>query len=273
VKHIAQRGRIRSAGATSRSWRALSSTRLRQTRALALGLAVIVGLAGVAEGLTDFWRNFALNTSADLLGATITIYMITPIIGRRPDTAIREHPRLDYSQFLAHANRAEHVISILDADFVLLLEPHARRFKEAISAAFSRGVLVQVLVTDPASRAEGTSEYEEIVVIEQQIMRDLHFLREHLQAAHSYRGRHGLMSESAFEIRLCSVLPTMFFYRCDENALVSLMPTNHAGIQPAHLQVSINSPIGEHASRYFDVLWRASKPMQLDSHRQGPASE
>lgn len=51
--------------------------------ALICAVVTIVALAAFASGLPDYWRNFALNTAADLLGAAIFLHVIGPIAQRR----------------------------------------------------------------------------------------------------------------------------------------------------------------------------------------------
>jgi hypothetical protein len=53
---------------------------------LALGACVIGLLAAAATGLADYWRSFAQNTAADLIGAIVAMYVLIPIA---------QHPRQD----------------------------------------------------------------------------------------------------------------------------------------------------------------------------------
>src|SRR5947209_15378402 len=94
---------------------------LRAVAALGVGLAAALALGVLAFPLDDYWRNFALNTSADLIGAVFTIFVITPIIERAGQSGVREHSELDYSLFLGKAARCASVLWILDTYSYLLI--------------------------------------------------------------------------------------------------------------------------------------------------------
>lgn len=58
-------------------------TLLLRKAGLLLGTFVVLALATAAAGLHDYWRNLAQNTAADLSGALVFAYAITPIAQRR----------------------------------------------------------------------------------------------------------------------------------------------------------------------------------------------
>lgn len=62
--------------------------------ALLCAVVTIVVLGALASGLPDYWRNFALNTAADLLGAAIFLHVIGPIAQRRRDEHDADPPHI-----------------------------------------------------------------------------------------------------------------------------------------------------------------------------------
>lgn len=69
------------AGRRSRWRRDLSSARSAMPRriGLILGACVVSLLATAATGLADYWRSFAQNTAADLIGAIVAMYVLIPL--------------------------------------------------------------------------------------------------------------------------------------------------------------------------------------------------
>ena len=74
-------GAHRRAGRRSRWRRDLDCVRSAMPRSigLILGACVISMLATAATGLADYWRSFAQNTAADLIGAIVAMYVLIPL--------------------------------------------------------------------------------------------------------------------------------------------------------------------------------------------------
>ena len=83
-------------------------TLLLRKAGLLLGTFVVLALATAAAGLNDYWRNLAQNTAADLSGALVFTYAITPITRRR-QTDSPEDGSLDEASLVATGEAAHRV--------------------------------------------------------------------------------------------------------------------------------------------------------------------
>src|SRR5438552_3402307 len=95
---------------------------------LSVLLAVAVLLLAAGWGIADYRGNVAINVGADLIGAIVTIFVITPLISRIDEGRVREHPRLDYAWYADLVGGATSCVRILDTFSNLLDGPFTRRF-------------------------------------------------------------------------------------------------------------------------------------------------
>lgn len=158
----------------------LRHRRRRQTLiVLGVLLAIAVLLLALGLGIDDYRRNVAVNVGADLIGAIVTIFLITPLISRIDEGRVREHPRLDYGWFAELAASATSVVRILDTFSNLLDGPFTHRFLRGVEQALQRETVVRILLLDPASLA-AVQRASELGMpdAQREIMRNLRVLRE-----------------------------------------------------------------------------------------------
>src|ERR1043166_4068726 len=74
--------------------------------ALVVLLVLAAGLLWWAVGIPQYAENLALNVGADLIGAVVVIFVISPLITRAQHGRVREHRRLDYDWFTDQVSRA-----------------------------------------------------------------------------------------------------------------------------------------------------------------------
>jgi hypothetical protein len=239
-------------------------------------LTVLVGLAAVAAvllwlgaGIDHYRQNVALNVGADVVGAIVTIFLITPLISRAQDGRVREHGRLDYEWFTEQVFGATSCVKLLDTFSNLLDQPVTDRFFRAVQAAIGRQAYIQFLLLDPDSLAvalraqelgeapgQDTPGYDDI---RREIMRNLRTLQAfHMRLTEAQRRR--------FEVRLYAASAGVTVYRWDDKALVSFLSVGRLSGQGAQLEVTVGSPLGTFVEQRFDELWRHSKPMDLFMH-------
>jgi hypothetical protein len=227
---------------------------------------VLVGLAGLSvfllwqsAGIDHYRQNLALNVGADIIGAIITIFVITPLISRAQDGRVREHARLDYEWFTDQVHGATSCVKLLDTFSNLLDQPVTDRFFRAVRLAIGRQADVQILLLDPDSlavtlRAQELGETPGRSNVRREIMRNLRALQAFERGLAGEQRRH-------FEVRLYSASAGVTLYRWDDKALVSFLSVGRLSGQGGQLEVTAGSPLGTFVEQRFEELWHQSKPM------------
>jgi hypothetical protein len=140
-------------------------------------MAVAVLLLGLGRGLNQYYQNVVINLGADLVGAIVTIFVITPIVRRASEGRVREHPRLDYAWYVDRVAGATSAVRIIDTFSNLLDGPHTAHFFRAVELALERQAVVQILLLDPDSLAARQRAHElDDPDVYREIMRNLRVL-------------------------------------------------------------------------------------------------
>ncbi|MFE3189927.1 hypothetical protein ACFXHA_13030 [Nocardia sp. NPDC059240] len=228
-------------------------------------MATILTLSMLAGGLPDYWRNFELNTAADLIGAVFTIFLLTPIIQRVGESRVREHRELDYGRFLDRADRSTDAIRIVDTFSNMLLEPYSERFGRIVRAAVARGVSVHVLLINPSTLAAEQRDLElgASKDLQRQLARNLHTLRElQREIGEPDQGHSGRGLRAEFQVRLYHSGPDVTMYRSDDRCLISFYTLGELSGDSRQLEVSRYSPLGKFVNDRFHAVWRRSSPLE-----------
>ncbi|GAB2550652.1 DUF5919 domain-containing protein [Nocardia heshunensis] len=226
-------------------------------------MATILMLSMLAGGLPDYWRNFELNTAADLIGAVFTIFLLTPIIQRVGESRVREHRELDYGRFLDRADRSTDAIRIVDTFSNMLLEPYSERFRRIIRTALARGVSVRILLINPSTLAAEQRDLElgASEDLQRQLALNLSTLRElHREFGEFDRAHSGLRAD--FEVRLYHSGPDVTMYRADDRCLISFYTVGGLSGDSRQLEVSVHSPLGKFVNDRFHAVWSRSSPLE-----------
>jgi hypothetical protein len=249
---------------------ALRRPRRPQTLMVLFGLLLVsVFLLWQSAGIPQYKQNLALNVGADIIGATVTIFFITPLITRAQEGRVREHSRLDYEWYTDQVFGATNNVKVLDTFSNLLDHPATVRFFQAARQALGRQARVQFLLLDPDSLAvsmraqelgeapiaahplEGTGTAD----VRREIMRNMRTLDEFQRRLREEQKR-------LFEVRLYSASAGITLYRWDDRALASFLSIGRLSGQGIQLEVTISSPLGMFLEQRFDELWLQSKPME-----------
>ena len=231
--------------------------RRRQTMAMPTGLMTIaILLLGLGWGIDQYRQNVMINVGADLVGAIVTIFVITPIVNRAGEGRVREHARLDYAGYVDRVGGATSAVRIMDTFSNLLDGPHTARFFEAVELALERQAVVQILLLDPESLAATQRAHElDDPDVYREIMCNLREL---------YNFRTTILPVSLarnFSVRMYTASPSITVYRWDEKALVSFFPVGKISSQGVQLEVPVRSPLGEFVNERFNSLWTGSKDL------------
>ncbi len=227
-----------------------------------VALLLITALAGLllwqALGIPQYAQNLALNLGADLIGAIVIIFVVSPLITRAQHGRVREHRRLDYDWFTDQVLGATADIRVLDTFSGLLDRPGTVRFLRIAREALQRRAQIRILLIDPDSlaAAQRTSELGDgrRSDVGREVLRNLKVLE---------RFQHELDEQLRlrFEVRLYSASASVTLYRWDDRALVSFLPIGRLSGDGTQLEISTSSPLGEFVGDRFDELWRHGKPL------------
>jgi hypothetical protein len=229
-------------------------------------ILVMAGLAALAlfllwqaTGVGQYRQNLALNVGADVIGAMITIFVITPLLNRAQDGRVREHARLDYEWFTDQVYGATSCVKLLDTFSNLLDQPVTDRFLRAVLLAIGRQADIQVLLLDPDSlaatlRAQELGESEGHLSVRREILRNLRVLTTFERRLTDEQRRH-------FEVRLYAASAGVTLYRWDDKSMVSFLSVGRLSGQGGQLEVTAGSALGLFVEQRFEELWQQSKPM------------
>ncbi|MFC7761228.1 hypothetical protein ACFQY4_26725 [Catellatospora bangladeshensis] len=90
---------------------------------------------------------------AELVGAIVIFFAVTPIVRRAQQGRVHEHRRLDYDWYTDRVTGARTLVRVLDTFSGLFSRPVDQRFFRAATALLRRRVPIQVLLMDPDSLA------------------------------------------------------------------------------------------------------------------------
>jgi hypothetical protein len=248
-----------------RMLRPLRQPRRAQIVGVFLGVvAVALLLLWQARNLADYDENLALNMGADIVGALLTIFLITPILRRAQGGRVREHVRLDYEWYTEQVSGATSVVKLLDTFSNILDQPVTRRFLRSVEGAIERSAYVQILLLDPDSLAVQQRERElgdrpGHADVRREILRNLRTLDAFEHALSDKQRRR-------FEVRLYNASAGVTLYRWDDKVLVSFLTVGRLSGQGPQLEVTVASPLGGFVEQRFEELWHFSKPMDQFMH-------
>lgn len=218
--------------------------------------ALSAALLFAARGIPQYGQNFALNVGAELVGAFVILFAVTPIVRRAQNGRVREHRRLDFDWYVDRVTGSTTGIRILHTFSRLFMEPFEARFFRAAGDLLRRHGRVQILLLDPDSpaAAQRTAELRGHRDVGREVRRTLHRLAAYRQSLDEHL-------RSRFEVRLYTASPSVAIYQWDERLLVSFLPLGELSGDSAQLEVSVASPLGDFVAERFSELWQNSAPI------------
>lgn len=237
-------------------------TRLRPK--VLLALLVLLALAALllwwAKGIGQYGQNLALNVGADLVGASVVIFVISPLITRAQYGRVREHRRMDYGLFTNRVMQATTEVRVLDTFSNLFDQPRAEWFFRAAREAMNRQAHVRILLLHPDSRAArqraselGADRAE--LDLHREVMRNVRLLDEFARSLTDPLSRR-------FEAKLYAASASVTLYRWDERSLISFLPIGRLSGDGTQLEVGSTSPLGTFVGERFDELWDHGTPIE-----------
>ncbi|HLK44267.1 MAG TPA: hypothetical protein VKV34_13065 [Thermoleophilia bacterium] len=228
-------------------------------------IALIAGLAAASWSTgfrAGFWPNFLLNSSGDLIGGLVVLFLIEPIVRQAAALQIVQHPRLDYGWFLRRAHTANREIRILDTFSSLFAADRDAAIRTLRDAAI-RGVNIRVLLMSPNTGASALREFQlrqtmPGLWINDRIQENIADFRELAGAilAAGNGHKHGVL-----ELRLYSVAAPFALYGWDDRALFAFLPPHNYSDQSTQLEMGKKSQLGREADDQFEAIWTDAAPV------------
>ena len=230
--------------------------------ALAAILVVGAGLTVWGAFVTGAWRDVLLNVGASVLTVFLTAIVLEPLIeqGRRPEEVI--HSDFPHQRFLAGMEASGNRVRIMGAWPYVMDHQWRPQFLAALSRALARGVVVEILVMDPTSKAAEQRDVdlgEEVAVTA--VISDV------LAELSRYRG--GLPDGAAnrLGVRVFDSLPPARLYRWDNRAISSFFPMGTGlGTEVRHYETNVTSSLGKFVDEQFDLAWRDPDTRDLQDY-------
>jgi hypothetical protein len=224
-------------------------------------LSVFFGVIGFY--LKGSAADYFLNLSTNFVAVVMVFLILESGIERIRKLSffdIREHKEFPIKEFIANVDASKNQVKMLDIWMYSLIIKDDNWFalQRSIKSAISNGVSVKILCAFPDSssakkRAEELKEYYPNIDIPREIRQCLHrlnFLKEEIESDSLYD-----RELSLFEIKLYNDLPSISMYLWDNYAYWGFYPSNKFSSQSAHLEICVNSSLGEYLSIKFDELW------------------
>jgi hypothetical protein len=253
-----------------RGWWRKARLRLRRRARRLVGVLILLVIAAIlllwARLTTGFNSDLLLNIGAAVVMVGLSYAVFDPIFEELRRSRVEEHPSFDHDEFSGHVAGASDLVTVMDTGMHMLEGTSRGRFLEAVRSALGNGATVRVLLLDPDSAA-ASQRAEEIRPVDvrrviQDNLRHLHEFEDTLSAAHQAR----------FQVRIYDASPSIQMFRWDDKALISFFPIGVRASASPHLEVYLESPLGEFVQGRFDDLWRHASTRPLSDYVTVPVT-
>jgi hypothetical protein len=150
------------------------------------------------------------------------------------------------------------VVRIMDTGNHILEGRQRDRFLEALRVAAGRGTQIEILLLDPGAKATDQRS-EEIPAVDVRAV-----IVENLRYLHACRS--SMLDEHAenIKVKTYDALPAIQLYQWGNRALISFYPVGQRASESPHLEVDVESSIGQFAAGRFRELWKHESTTSLD---------
>ena len=230
----------------------------------ALGAILAIGAVLTAAGAveTGAWRDVLINIGASVVTVFLTVLAVEPLLeqGRRPEEVI--HPDFPHQRFLDGMEASAHRVRIMGAWPYVMDQQWRPVFLETLTRTLARGVVVEILVMDPTSKAAEQRDVDlghevRVAVVISGVLGELS------------RFQHDLPESSAdrLGVRVFGSLPPARLYRWDNRAISSFFPMGTGlGTEVRHYETNVTSSLGRFVDEQFDLAWRDRDTRTLEDY-------
>jgi len=236
---------------------------LRRRQRQVLGIVALFVLAALilvwARFVTGYTRDVLINVGASVIIVAMSYAIFDPIFEEIRRARVQEQPYFDDVAFCHNVARASREVRIMDTCNHMLEGANRATLLRSLSEAAQRRASVQILLLDPDSAAavQRAGEISPVDVRAAIIdnLRYLHECRQHLPAE----------ARERLQVRVYDALPSIQFFQHDYRALVSFFPAGGRASSSPHLEVAIETSLGEFIRGRFEELWDHARTRTLES--------
>lgn len=244
-----------------RLFRRTLRSRPRFYGALATILVVGTAVTGAGAFATGAWRDVLINVGASVITVFLTALALEPLVeqGRRPEEVI--HPDFPHQRFLDGMEASSHRVRIMGAWPYVMDQQWRPLFLDTLSRTLARGVVVEILVMDPTSKA---AEQRAVDLGNEQVSAVISDVMAELS-----RYQRGLPESSATRlgVRVFDSLPPARLYRWDNRAISSFFPMGTGlGTEVRHYETNVTSSLGRFVDEQFGLAWRDRDTRELQDY-------
>jgi hypothetical protein len=232
----------------------------RKTRSWGFGLLAAAAIsmlvfAGSAEG---YRQDLMVNLGTSLLIVALTYAIFDPVFQELRRSRVSEQPFFDEVRFSRNVTATTTAVRIMDTGNHILEGRQRDRFLEALRVAASRGTQIEILLLDPGAKATD-QRAEEIPAVDVRAV-----IVENLRYLHVCRS--SMIEDHAenIKVKMYDALPAIQLYQWGSRALISFYPIGQRASESPHLEVDVESSIGQFAAGRFQELWNHESTTLLD---------
>ncbi|MCU7725194.1 hypothetical protein ODJ79_15810 [Actinoplanes sp. KI2] len=232
----------------------------QKVRPWGFGLLSAASLAMLVSGevYDGYSRDVLINLGTSLLVVALTYAIFDPVFQEFRRSRVIEQPFFDDVRFSRNVQNASSTVRIMDTGNHILEGRQRDRFLEAIRTAAEHGVRIEILLLDPDAKAtEQRAEEIRPVDVRGVIVENLRFLyccRAGMSVAHAEN----------LAVRTYDALPALQLHQWDGRALISFYPVGQRASASPHLEINIDSSLGQFAESRFHELWQHGNTTVLE---------
>jgi hypothetical protein len=235
---------------------------VRRRRRQMLGFTILMVLAVLilvwARYTSGYLRDVCINIGASFVIVAMSYAIFDPIFEEVRRARVQEQPYFDDEAFCKLVARASREVRIMDTANHMLEGSSRLVLLQALTEAAQRRADIRILLLDPDSTA-AVQRAGEIspVDVRAAIIDNLRHLRD---------GRERLAPEvrDRLRVRVYDALPSIQFFQYDDRALVAFFPAGGRASASPHLEIAIDTSLGEFVHGRFDELWDHARTRTLD---------
>lgn len=232
---------------------------------IAVVLLVVAGsLLWYSRSLPDYGKNLSLNLGADLIGAIIVLFAVSPFLARAEIQGDTVRDGFDRGRFIKNASDAKNEIFILELWTDLLQGGYQDKFLNALQDALRQKVRIRILLLSPYGHAaeQRADDLLRRTDVAGDILDNLRILYEFVY------GRIPDAHRRYIEVRIYSALPPVQMFKVDNQVIVSFYPVNIISWNATQYLTTPDSQLGKFVGDKFDELWEARSTRTLKQFRE-----
>jgi hypothetical protein len=205
----------------------------------------------------EYGRDVLINIGASVLIVALSYAIFDPVFEQIRLARVQEQS-FDDAVFCRNVARASREVRIMDTCNHILEGPGRNALLDALTEAARRSANIEILLLDPDSAATEQRAGEISDDVRAKVVENLYYLQEcRRQLPDTVRDR--------LQVRIYDALPSIQFFQYDDRALVSFFPAGGRASASTHLEIAIDTPLGEFVRGRFGDLWGHTRTSTLET--------